>query len=114
MKRRVVITGLGVVTTLGCRVDEFWKRIVAGESGVHELRRVVAERLVRDRARHRAQQVSAGADCVQIFESWAEGLPPHLFERLIIRPTQVLLQRLRCEILERERDARWLLELDAP
>jgi heme exporter protein C len=26
----------------------------------------------------------------------------------------VLLQRLRCEILERERDARWLLELDAP
>jgi heme exporter protein C len=26
----------------------------------------------------------------------------------------VLLQRLRCEILERERDARWLLDLDAP
>ena len=26
----------------------------------------------------------------------------------------VLLQRMRCEILERERDARWLLELDAP
>jgi len=26
----------------------------------------------------------------------------------------VLLQRLRCEILERERDARWLVELDAP
>ena len=25
-----------------------------------------------------------------------------------------LLQRMRCEILERERDARWLLELDAP
>jgi len=26
----------------------------------------------------------------------------------------VLLQRMRCEILERERDARWLVELDAP
>lgn len=26
----------------------------------------------------------------------------------------VLLQRMRCEILERERDARWLVELDSP
>jgi heme exporter protein C len=26
----------------------------------------------------------------------------------------VLLQRMRCEVLERERDARWLLELDTP
>ena len=34
MKRRVVITGLGVVTSLGCRVDEFWRRICASESGV--------------------------------------------------------------------------------
>ena len=24
MKRRVVITGMGVVTPLGCRVDELW------------------------------------------------------------------------------------------
>ncbi len=34
MKRRVVITGLGVVTSLGNRVDEFWRRICASESGV--------------------------------------------------------------------------------
>jgi hypothetical protein len=26
----------------------------------------------------------------------------------------VLLQRLRCEILQREQQARWLAELDAP
>ncbi|MBN1591184.1 MAG: beta-ketoacyl-ACP synthase II [Pirellulales bacterium] len=34
MKRRVVITGLGVVTALGCRVEELWTRICNGESGI--------------------------------------------------------------------------------
>jgi uroporphyrinogen decarboxylase len=46
-------------------------------------------------ARHLAAQVKAGADCVQIFESWAEGLPAPLFERVIIRPTERLVKRLR-------------------
>ncbi len=46
-------------------------------------------------ARHLAEQVKAGADCLQIFESWAEGLPLSQFERLIIKPTQKLIQRLR-------------------
>jgi 3-oxoacyl-[acyl-carrier-protein] synthase II len=34
MKRRVVVTGLGVVTPLSCKVDELWKKILAGESGI--------------------------------------------------------------------------------
>ena len=34
MKRRVVITGLGTVTSLSCQVDDLWKRILQGESGV--------------------------------------------------------------------------------
>lgn len=34
MKRRVVITGLGVVTALGLEVETLWRRILAGESGV--------------------------------------------------------------------------------
>jgi uroporphyrinogen decarboxylase len=46
-------------------------------------------------ARHLAEQVKAGADCLQIFESWAEGLPPDLFERLILQPTEKLIVRLR-------------------
>ncbi len=33
-KRRVVVTGLGAVTPLGNSVPEFWRRLVAGESGV--------------------------------------------------------------------------------
>mgnify|MGYP003449277772 FL=1 len=32
--KRVVITGMGAVTPLGNSVNEFWKNIVAGKSGV--------------------------------------------------------------------------------
>jgi 3-oxoacyl-[acyl-carrier-protein] synthase II len=40
MKRRVVVTGLGAVTSLGCQVDELWTRICNGESGVGLLERL--------------------------------------------------------------------------
>ena len=38
MKRRVVVTGLGVVSSLSCRVDELWSKVLAGESGIHDIR----------------------------------------------------------------------------
>jgi 3-oxoacyl-[acyl-carrier-protein] synthase II len=34
MSRRVVVTGLGVVTSLGFEVPDFWDRLCAGKSGV--------------------------------------------------------------------------------
>ena len=37
MKRRVVVTGMGVVTALACDVSQLWDKIVAGESGVSTL-----------------------------------------------------------------------------
>lgn len=45
MKRRVVITGLGVVTSLSTNVEDLWARLCAGESGVHELKTINTERL---------------------------------------------------------------------
>jgi 3-oxoacyl-[acyl-carrier-protein] synthase II len=38
MKRRVVITGWGLVTSLSCDVDDCWTRVLNGESGIHELK----------------------------------------------------------------------------
>ncbi len=34
MKRRVVVTGVGAVTSLSCRIDDLWQRVLRGESGV--------------------------------------------------------------------------------
>jgi len=39
MSRRVVVTGISVVSSLGCEVSEFWDRICAGKSGIASLQR---------------------------------------------------------------------------
>lgn len=36
-KRRVVVTGLGMLSPLGLSVDETWRRLLAGESGIGEI-----------------------------------------------------------------------------
>ncbi len=38
MKRRVAVTGFGTVTSLSCQVEDLWQKILAGQSGVHEMR----------------------------------------------------------------------------
>lgn len=40
-------------------------------------------------------QARAGADVLKIFESWAEGLAPPLFKKLVIRPTDIIIKRVR-------------------
>jgi 3-oxoacyl-[acyl-carrier-protein] synthase II len=39
-KRRVVITGLGVVTPLGEDLEHFWSRLLAGHSGIKKITRI--------------------------------------------------------------------------
>lgn len=38
MNRRVVITGIGAITPLSCKIPDLWQRILACESGIHPLR----------------------------------------------------------------------------
>ena len=35
--RRVVVTGVGVVSSIGIGADEFWKNLIAGKSGISEV-----------------------------------------------------------------------------
>ena len=37
MKRRVVVTGIGVVSSIGIGKDEFWKNLIAGKSGISDI-----------------------------------------------------------------------------
>ncbi len=37
MKRRVVVTGIGAVTSLSCQVEDLWQKVLAGKSGIHML-----------------------------------------------------------------------------
>jgi len=38
MKRRVAVTGIGVVTSLSQKVDDLWQKVLAGQSGIHAVR----------------------------------------------------------------------------
>src|SRR5947209_19218853 len=43
--RRVVVTGCGVITPLGCTVPDFWAALLAGRSGVRTITRFDASAL---------------------------------------------------------------------
>jgi uroporphyrinogen decarboxylase len=44
---------------------------------------------------HLIRQLDAGADAVQIFDSWASGLPASLFEQVVIEPTKKIVTAVR-------------------
>ena len=53
------------------------------------------EALIQSSAEYLIQQAKAGADVLKIFESWAEGLSPDLFKRLVIEPTKKIISLVR-------------------
>lgn len=48
--RRVVITGIGVVSSIGIGKDEFWKNLIAGKSGISEVERFDVSKFALKRA----------------------------------------------------------------
>ncbi|HKQ44628.1 MAG TPA: uroporphyrinogen decarboxylase [Rhizomicrobium sp.] len=44
---------------------------------------------------HLIRQLDAGADAVQIFDSWASGLPATLFEQVVVNPTKKIVKAVR-------------------
>ena len=51
--------------------------------------------LIEVSAHYLASQAQAGADALMLFDSWAEGLPDTVFDRLIARPNAKLIARVR-------------------
>lgn len=78
MKRRVVVTGIGAVTSLSQKVDDLWQRLLRGESGVHALRAF-------DTAEHK---VKFGGD---IYDWATDGYIDRKEEKRIDRFTQFAL-----------------------
>jgi uroporphyrinogen decarboxylase len=46
-------------------------------------------------AAHLIAQIDAGADAVQIFDSWASGLPAEAFARWVVAPTKRIVGKVR-------------------
>lgn len=51
--------------------------------------------LVESTARYLVMQAKAGAQVLKLFESWAEGLAEDTFERIVIRPHQAIIEKVR-------------------
>jgi len=56
--------------------------------------------LVESTAEYLIGQAKAGANVLKIFESWAEGLAPDLFDRLVINPTRDIISIIRAAGIE--------------
>ena len=55
------------------------------------------DKLVDGIARHLVAQLQSGADVVQIFDSWAGGLPAKAFDDWVVKPTRKIVEKVRRE-----------------
>ena len=68
------------------------KRLAASEP--FEFGRLI-DKIVDASAKYLVHQLQAGADCVQIFDTWAGGLPAREFDLWCIQPTKRLVDKVR-------------------
>ena len=80
--RRVVVTGLGLVTPLGCGVEPTWSRLIAGESGLAQIEGVD----VADLPCRIGGQIPAGdkADGLFSAEQWMDAREIRKVDRFIL------------------------------
>lgn len=77
--RRVVVTGLGLVTPLGCGVDVTWKNLLAGKSGLKAITRID----VSDIPCKVAGQVPEEGEGAFIVDEWVEPKEQKKMDRFI-------------------------------
>ena len=56
---------------------------------------ILVDRLVEASSDYLIKQLDAGAECLQIFDTWAGALPPEEFERWCVQPTKKLVAAVR-------------------
>jgi uroporphyrinogen decarboxylase len=71
-----------------------WNTRVAAWSQPNEFDGML-DRIADVTAQYLIMQAAAGAETLKLFDSWAEGLPEPLFERVIIRPTKRIIDQVR-------------------
>ena len=60
MKKRVVVTGMGMVSPLGVGVDLVWQRLMDSKSGIRSIDRFPVSHLASRIARHGAPGLGTG------------------------------------------------------
>jgi len=101
--RRVVVTGLGLVTPLGCGVDATWNRLIAGESGL----RAIQSFDVSDITTKIAGQVPLGDKASGLFNAadWVDTKDVKKMDQFIIFAMAAAIQAVE--------DSGWMPEAEA-
>ncbi|RMR86274.1 beta-ketoacyl-ACP synthase II [Pseudomonas coronafaciens] len=68
IQKRIVVTGAGIVSPLGCGVEEVWRRLLAGQSGINTLSAEIVE----------GTGVTVGGQVPSIEEDAVAGFQPEL------------------------------------